>query len=132
MCRMAAGNHRIQCGGVHLETSGDFLSVRPPLGQRVAIKSCVFVAGVVLMLARTSPAMAADTSHGTNKGGNKTNAAVVQRTDSPPANPSQGTNKGGNKTNAAVVQRTDSPPAKHDQQVGGGDGKGDGKGGGKA
>ena len=84
-----------------METSGEFLAVRPPLGQRVAVKSCVFVAGVVLMLARTSPALAADTHHGTNKGG--------------------GT------SNAAVVQRTDTAPSKSDQTVGGGDGKGDGK-----
>ena len=84
-----------------METTGNYLFVRPPLGQRVAVKSCVFVAGVVLMLARTSPVLAAD-NHGTNKGANK--------------------------TNAAVVQRSDSPPAKTDHQIGGGgDGKGDGK-----
>src|SRR5882762_2205617 len=56
-----------QCGGVHLDTIGDFLTVRPPLGQRVAVKSCVFVAGVVLMFARTSPALAADNHQNSHK-----------------------------------------------------------------
>src|SRR5712691_6634444 len=101
---MAAGNCRIQRGGVHLDNIGDFLTVRPPLGQRVAVKSCVFVAGVVLMLARTSPALAADNHHD---------------------------HKGDNKSNAAVVQRSDSPPAKTDHEIGGGGGTGDGKGNGK-
>ena len=46
-----------------MDTFGEFSSSRPSVMHRVAVKLFVFMAGVLLMLARTSPALAAD-SHG--------------------------------------------------------------------
>jgi len=71
--------------------------------QRVAIKLFVLMAGVVLMLARTSPALAAD-SHDKSKPSDKTSASVV-------------------------VNRSDHTHVTSDHPIGGGgggDGKGDG------
>ena len=56
------------------------------LGQRVAVKSCVFAAGGGSNARAHLACAGSDTHQGTNKGGDKTNAAVVQRTDSPPPN----------------------------------------------
>ena len=89
-----------------MDTFGEFTASRPSLLRSVAVKLFVFMAGVLLMLARTSPALAAD-SHG-----DKGKAAT-------------------DKTSASlVVHRSDPAPAKSDHPIGGGAG-GDGSGGGK-
>src|SRR5256885_4469839 len=106
--RMAAGNRSFPRGGGHLEAFGEFLASRPVLARRLAVNAFVLMAGLLLMLARTSPALASDNSHGQGKARDHTSAS-------------------------AVAQRQDSPTAKNESHVGGGDGDssgGKGKGGG--
>ena len=98
MSRMAARQSLISTWRWALETFGDFLASRPALVRRLVVNAFVLMAGVLLMLARTSPALAADNSHGQGKSQDRTSAS-------------------------AVVQRTDSPGHKSDHQIGGsGDG----------
>src|SRR5438105_11759644 len=102
---MAAGNRSFPRGGGHLEAFGEFLASRPVLARRLAVNGFVLMAGLLLMLARTSPALAADNGHGQGKAQDHTSAS-------------------------AVAQRHDSQTA-HDEQTIGGDGdgkKGKGKG----
>src|SRR5256885_5502213 len=74
--------------------------------RRLIVSAFVLFAGLLLMLARTSPALAADSGHGQGKAQDHTSAS-------------------------AVSNRHDSPTAKEDQHIGGGgDGGGKGKGGG--
>ncbi len=81
---------------------GEYLASRPVLARRLAVNAFVLMAGVFLMMARTSPALAADNSHGQGKAQDRTSAS-------------------------AVVHRQDSPMVKGDYQIGG-DGNSDGKG----
>src|SRR5439155_7040811 len=91
-------------GGGHLEAFGEFLASRPVLARRLAINGFVLMAGLLLMLARTSPALAADNGHGQGKAHDHTSAS-------------------------AVAQRQDSQTAHNEQQIGGdGDGSKGGKG----
>jgi hypothetical protein len=83
-----------------LDTIGEFVASRPALIRRLAINVFVLMAVFFLMLARTSPALAADNSHGQGKAQDRT-------------------------TSSAVVQRHDSPGVSTDQQIGG-SGGGDG------
>src|SRR3989442_682784 len=103
---MAAGNRSFPRGGGHLEAFGEFLASRPVLARRLAVNAFVLMAGLLLMLARTSPALASDNSNGQGKARDHTSAS-------------------------AVAQRQDSPTAKNESHVGGGDGDssgGEGKG----
>ena len=88
-----------------MEAFGEFLASRPVLGRRLALNGFVLMAGLLLMLARTSPALASDNGHGQGKAQDHTSAS-------------------------AVAQRHDSQSAHNEQTVGGdGDGKkGKGKG----
>src|SRR2546428_1672998 len=99
--RMAAGNRSFPRGGGHLEAFGEFLASRPVLARRLAVNAFVLMAGLLLMLARTSPALASDDSHGQGKARDHTSAS-------------------------AVAQRQDSPTAKNESHIGGGDGDGSG------
>src|ERR1700674_5281747 len=85
-----------------LDTVGEFLASRPALARRLAVNAFVLMAGLFLMLARTSPALAADNSHGQGKAQDRTSAS-------------------------AVVQRHDDASHSSDHQIGG-SGGGDGKG----
>src|SRR2546425_7739459 len=98
---MAAGNRSFPRGGGHLEAFGDFLASRPVLARRLAVNAFVLMAGLLLMLARTSPALAADSSQGQGKAHDHTSAS-------------------------AVAHRQDSPTAKNESHIGGGDGDGSG------
>src|SRR5207237_1983584 len=102
---MAAGNRSFPRGGGHLEAFGEFLASRPVLARRLALNGFVLMAGLLLMLARTSPALASDNGHGQGKAQDHTSAS-------------------------AVAQRHDSQSAHNEQTIGGdGDGKkGKGKG----
>src|SRR5207244_10870770 len=105
---MAAGNRSFPRGGGHLEAFGEFLASRPVLARRLAVNAFVLMAGLLLMLARTSPALASDNSNGQGKARDHTSAS-------------------------AVPQRQDSPTAKNESHVDGCDGDssgGKGKGGG--
>src|SRR6266581_4040504 len=98
MSGMAARQSLISTWRWALDTFGEFLTRRPVFVRRLAVNAFVLMAGVLLMLARTSPALAADNSHGQGKSQDRTSAS-------------------------AVVQRTDSPGHKSDHQIGGsGDG----------
>src|SRR5438876_4221404 len=99
---MAAGNRSFARGGGHLEAFGEFLASRPVLARRLAVNAFVLMAGLLLMLARTSPALASDNSHGQGKARDHTSAS-------------------------AVAQRQDSPTAKNESHVGGGDGDSSGR-----
>src|SRR2546429_5226328 len=92
-------------GGGHLEAFGEFLASRPVLARRLALNGFVLMTGLLLMLARTSPALAADNGQGQGKARDHTSAS-------------------------AVAQRQDSQTAHNEQTIGGdGDGKkGKGKG----
>src|SRR5579864_1447615 len=100
------GNRSYPRGGGHLEAFGEYLASRPVLARRLAVNAFVLMAGVFLMLARTSPALAADNSHGQGKAQDRTSAS-------------------------AVVQRHDTPAAHGSHDIGGGDGNGNGNGDGK-
>src|SRR6202171_5335689 len=97
MSRMAARQSLISTWRWALETVGAFIASRPALVRRLVVNAFVLMAGVLLMLARTSPALAADNSHGQGKAQDRTSAS-------------------------AVTQRHDSPSHSSDQQIGGGDG----------
>src|SRR5258708_10675391 len=89
-------------GGGLLEAFGEYVSSRPALVRRLAIHAFVLMAGLFLLLARTSPALAADNGHGQGKAQDHTSAS-------------------------AVMNRHDSPSANNQQHIGGGgDGKGNG------
>src|SRR5256885_14057584 len=95
--RMAAGNRSFPRGGGHLEAFGEFLASRPVLARRLAVNAFVLMAGLLLMLARTSPALASDNSHGQGKAQDHTSAsAVAQRHDSQSAHNEQTIGGGGN------------------------------------
>src|SRR3981081_3819685 len=84
MSKMAARQSLISTWRWALETFGEFLASRPALVRRLVVNALVLMAGVLLMLARTSPALAADNSHGQGKSQDRTSAsAVAQRHDSP-------------------------------------------------
>jgi len=76
------------------------LSDVPRLLRKFVVWVAILIAGTLLMLARSSPALAAD-SHGKSD------------------NAKQG---------AATAQRHDAPSHQHDQEIGGGGGKGNGDG----
>src|SRR5438105_13421160 len=77
---MAAGNRSFPRGGGHLEAFGEFLASRPVLARRLAVNAFVLMAGLLLMLARTSPALGSDNSNGRGKARDHTSAsAVAQR-----------------------------------------------------
>src|SRR5438132_12100796 len=103
---MAAGNRSFPRGGGHLEACGEFLASRPALARRLVVNALILMAGLLLMLARTSPALASDNSNGQGKAQDHTSAS-------------------------AMTHRQDSPTAKSEQNIGGGGGSG-GDGGGKA
>src|SRR5256885_3947891 len=92
-------------GGGHLEAFGEFLASHPVLARRLALNGFVLMAGLLLMLARTSPALASDNGHGQGRAQDHTRAS-------------------------AVAQGHDSQSAHNEQTIGGdGDGKkGKGKG----
>src|ERR1700680_4803757 len=94
---------QIAPGGELLDALDDFIHCRSPLAQRLAMTGAVVSAAALLMLARTSPALAADSQSHDHKG---------------------------DKTAAAVVQKMDVAPVKEGHQIGGtgGDGNGDGTG----
>src|SRR5689334_462213 len=93
-------------GGGHLESFGTYMSSLSVTARRLIVSGFVLLAGLLLMLARTSPALAADSGHGQGKAHDQTSAS-------------------------AISNRHDSPTAKEDQHIGGGgDGGGKGKGGG--
>src|ERR1700704_4768242 len=84
MSRMTARQCLISTWRWALETFGEFVASRPALIRRLAINAFVLMAGLFIMLARTSPALAADNSHGQGKSQDRTSAAAVaQRHDSP-------------------------------------------------
>ncbi|HTE83353.1 MAG TPA: hypothetical protein VK821_01305, partial [Dehalococcoidia bacterium] len=61
-----------------MDTFGEFTASRPSLMHRVAVKLFIVMAGVLLMLARTSPALAADSHADKGKAAtDKTSASVV-------------------------------------------------------
>src|SRR5256885_8040225 len=73
-------------GGGHLEAFGEFLASRPALARRLVVNAFVLMAGLLLMLARTSPALASDNGHGQGKAQDHTSAsAMAHRHDSPTA-----------------------------------------------
>src|ERR1700682_6036756 len=82
-------------GGGHLEAFGEYVSTRPALVRRLAVHAFVLVAGLFLLLARTSPALAAD-NNGQGKAQDHTSAsAMMNRQDSPSASNQQGIGGGG-------------------------------------
>src|SRR3981081_1907903 len=89
-------------GGGLFEAFGEFVASRPALVRRLAVHAFVLMASLFLLLARTSPALAADNSQGQGKAQDHTSAS-------------------------AVMNRQDSPSANNQQHIGGGgDGKGSG------
>src|SRR5450759_4122114 len=107
MSRMAAWQSLISTWRWALDTFGEFVAIRPALRpaliRRLGVSAFVLMAVLFLMLALTSPALAADNSHGQGKDQDRTTAS-------------------------AVVQRSDGPGHSTDQQIGGsGGGEGDGK-----
>src|ERR1700716_3780314 len=96
MSRMAARQSLISTWRWALDTFGEFLASRPALVRRLVVNAFVLMAGVLLMLARTSPALAADNSHGQGKAQDRTSAsAVAQRHDSPSHSSDQDIHGGG-------------------------------------
>src|ERR1700737_4437776 len=84
MSKMAARQSLISTWRWALETFGEFIASRPALVRRLVVNALVLMAGVLLMLARTSPALAADNSHGQGKSQDSSSAsAVASRQDSP-------------------------------------------------
>src|ERR1700730_5145757 len=99
MSRRAARQSLISTWRWALETFGELLASRPALVRRLVVNAFVLMAGLFIMLARTSPALAADNSHGQGKSHDRTSSS-------------------------AVVQRHDSPGHSSDQEIGGGGGDG--------
>src|ERR1700738_4140031 len=84
MSRMAARQSLISTWRWALETFGELLAGRPALVRRLVVNAFVVMAGLFIMLARTSPALASDNSHGQGKAHDRTSAsAVTQRQESP-------------------------------------------------
>src|ERR1700674_3794120 len=84
MSRMTARQSLISTWRWALETFGEFVASRPALVRRLALNAFILMAGLFLMLARTSPALAADNSHGQGKSQDHTSAsAVAQRQEDP-------------------------------------------------
>src|SRR2546429_8136276 len=103
ICGKAIAHFRMEVG-ILIELEG-VRSWTPPL-HRVATRLLVLAAVVVIMLARTSPALAADHGHGQGKARDHTSAS-------------------------AVAQRPDGSSARPGQHVGGSGGDGSGGGGGR-
>src|ERR1700730_3366775 len=103
MSRRAARQSLISTWRWALETFGELLASRPALVRRLVVNAFVLMAGLFIMLARTSPALAADNSHGQAKSHDRTSSS-------------------------AVVQRHDSPGHGSDHEIGGGGGGDDGNG----
>src|SRR3979411_248587 len=107
MSRMAARQSLISTWRWALETFGELLASRPALVRRLVLNAFVVMAGLFIMLARTSPALAADNSHGQGKSHDRTSAS-------------------------AVIHKHDSPSHNSDQEIGGGGGDGGDGGNGKS
>src|SRR6202040_417728 len=102
--RQGSPNPLYPTGGDGLDHSFvEYLSGGQRVFRKLLVVLAIFIAGSLLMLARSSPALAADT-HGKSD------------------NSKQG---------AATAQKNETPAAHNDQGIGGGDGKGTGNGKGK-
>ena len=67
-----------------MDTVNELLASRPALVRRLVVNAFVVMAGLFIMLARTSPALAADNSHGQGKSHDSTSSsAVTQRHNGP-------------------------------------------------